>query len=83
MGVQFKIPFGDLKSFELECNTTQERLTQVVDWLGRNRKMKWSYICRVLETRSVGEASLASNLRNNYCVPTPGIVMLLFGHHMS
>ena len=83
MGLQFKISPGDLKSFELESKSCEEQLEKVLDWLDRNKKLKWSHICCVLETKSVGEPKLASLLRKKYYVPTPGIFMFLFSHHAS
>ena len=73
MGCHFGIPDGNLDSFQKNEHDDEDRLERVVDWLKRHGKIEWGEVCRVLETRIVGEPNLASQIRERYChVPPPG-----------
>ena len=76
MGRQFHIPPGDLECFQ-KAYGDEESLAKVLYWLERHGKLEWKEICRVLETKSVGESKLASDLRKKFLQdPPPGIQKL-------
>jgi len=68
LGLQLKVPVDTLKTFEIDYQSSSDRLREVITtWLKNGENPTWRAIVEALRSPVIREANLAKKIHQEYC----------------